>query len=308
MIQTSTQQILNQKLNIVLSNTNKALKQVLEDNSKSEMEVLFKNKDLKSVLTSLFKQTKENETSNKQLLELVKNNPTLKSLKNLPKTISDIKKFVNTTKTTPILKPLENILQNIDIKKLEQTFKFSGVFLESNLKQSKDKNSVDEILTKDLKAIVLKTTQDVKNSDIPNKTELLKHLDKLSLQIDNQQLISYLSNSSCLYLPFSWEGLEDGDIELKKLKDEKFYCDINLNLKRFNEVNIKLMLYEKNKLNIHFYSQSDEFKNLVKENLSLLRRALIDINIQPSEIRLFDKKTSPYQESSELKMGFEVVI
>jgi len=457
MIQNSLQQTVTQKLNIVVNNTNKALEKVLQDSSKSEVEVLSSGKDLKSVINSLFKKTEQNDTANKQLLELVKNNPTLKNLKNVSKTINDLKKVLDKTdvETNKILKNISTTLKNINPTKLEQTFKFSGVFLESNLKESVDikenisklltkidknlepkeqkilsdvkdvinkdfsktdlkslltkleklpltksslsilnqlknptitnkltdtlvkqsltkivdivekqlepktqtpqkqilnelkenvqkdfskpkfeqilskfektplskenlhvveqlkkLNTPDEVVTKDLKAVVLKTTQDVTNSNIPNKTEILKHLDKLALQIDNQQLISYLSNSSCLYLPFNWDGLEEGEIEMKTLKDEKFYCDINLKLKKFGEINLKLMLYEKNKLNLHFYSKNQEFKDVVKENISSLRVALIDAHIVPSEIRIFEKKVSPYQETqnNELKMGFEVKI
>ncbi len=452
MIQNSLQQAVTQKLNIVVTNTNKALQQVLQDTSKSEVEVLSSNKDLKSVINSIFEKTTQNESSNKQLLELVKKNPTLKNLSNVSQTLKDLKKAFDKTdtQTQKVLKPFLTHIKDITPQKLEQNFKFSGVFLESNLKESLDfeknikklvtqlekqlqpkekttikktiqnikqevekvqnnfsktqlnkifskleniplskdvlttlkdsskesvlklltevekqtslpkdeklqkqiltdiKNIIDkdsskpkltklfdklqntpltkeatqtieklkelqkpqEVVSKDLKAIVLKTTEEVTNSKTPNKTEILKHLDKLALQIDNQQLVSYLSNSSCLYLPFEWDALENGSVELKKLKDDKFYCDINLTLKEYGEINLKLTLYEKNKLNLHFFSQSQKFKELVKQNLGSLRKALIDINITPMEMRIFEKKASPYETSqnTELNMGFEVKI
>ncbi len=171
--------------------------------------------------------------------------------------------------------------------------------------------NVKEILTNDLKALLLQTSDEVTKSSLPNQNDVLKQIDKLSLQIDNYQLISHLSNSSCLYLPFSWDMLEEGDIEFKKAKDDKFYCDIDLKLKEYGALNIKLTLYEENQLNLHIYSEHEKFKELIREEIPSLRSALIDMQITPREIRLFSQKKqtppSPYEtQNDNLKMGFEV--
>jgi len=171
--------------------------------------------------------------------------------------------------------------------------------------------SIKEILSGDLKAVLLKTSEDIAKSPHPNQTEILKHVDKLLLQIDYFQLLSHLSNSSSLYLPFSWDSLEEGNINIKKDKNSVFYCDIDLKLKEYGELKLKLALYEENQINIHIYSDSSEFKELVKENITYLRSALIESQITPREIRIFDtpKKSaiSSYEAPQrEIDMGFEV--
>ncbi|MBN2782318.1 MAG: flagellar hook-length control protein FliK, partial [Campylobacterales bacterium] len=140
--------------------------------------------------------------------------------------------------------------------------------------------------------------------------------DKLSLQIDNYQLQSYLSNSASLYLPFDWDDMENGKIEIKHSEDDTFFCNIDLKLKEYGEVNLKLALYDTNQLNIHIYSQNDEFKKIVRENLGELKSALIDAKITPRQIKIFEpkiKQTSPYASpyeniNDDIKMGFEIKI
>ena len=231
------------------------------------------------------------------------------------KGIDSIEKFID--------KNLSN-----DISKLNQNIK--DVILKADPIFSKDTNlilnklqtlntpeklnsaqNVKEIISSDLKAILMQTSEEMTKSPHANQNEILKHIDKLSLQIDHYQLLSHLSNGSSLYLPFSWDMLEDGNIELKKDEDEKFYCDIDLKLKEYGELNLKLTLFEKNQLNLHIYSSSEKLKTLLKENIPSLRSALIDIQVTPREIRVYEPKIkapiSPYQNQEDnIYMGFEV--
>lgn len=173
-------------------------------------------------------------------------------------------------------------------------------------------NNIKEMTTNDLKAVLLQASDEITKSNHPNQIEISKQIDKLSLQIDNYQLLSHLSNGTSLYLPFSWDMMEEGNIEIKKSDDDKFYCDIYLKLKEFGEVNLKLTLYEKNQLNLHIYSDNQEFKSLIQDNIPMLRSALIDSQITPREIRVYEPKTSkvstaPYQQQDKgIYMGFEV--
>lgn len=518
---------LNRNIDIILPNTNKALAEVLKSASSQEMEVISQNKDLKSVMNSLLKQSAKNPQSDKTLLNLVQNNTTLKNLGSVSNTLKDL---LNTLKSEKNPMPIEKILQNslLDIKHLsepalKQKFENSGIFLESKLKNAqnpqvelkttlqslekslKDSNifsvkllvrdikslldssvlknvsnnilsqtqgqnqkelsqlvknieniidklhvhiknpdsmltkefdaqlnklehqidskvltpenfkltsmqdilqnlasnvsvsakpeakgifdflekimqtlktieqssttpkasleslldkkipqdirnvvdniknliqksdtvftketaflvnkltsfntaeklspqqNIKEIVANDLKSILLKANDEISNSTQPNKAEILRQIDKLTLQIDYHQLVSHLSNSTSLYLPFSWDELENGNIKLQKDKEDKFYCDIDLKLKEYGELKLKLVIYDKNQLNIYIYSDNKKFKKVIKESISLLRGALIDSQITPREIRLFDahKKsvTSPYENSlSSVDMGFE---
>jgi len=431
----------NTKLDIILPNTNKALKEVLKNATPKELEALSSGKDLKSVLNSLLKQSSQSSASDKTLLQLLKQNPTLKNLGNVSSTLKDLLASIKSDeKPLPIQKVLKNFLvdiKNLSEKDVKAKLTNSGVFLESRLKnaqnpqlelkntltklqalvakssvyevksltkhiqtlldtpilknasnqaqllpqadnkqlltllsrgvekilqtlqsniseadaklvdaKSADPKTVDvkkldvlfskeirseisklnaldaplklqtqqnikEIIANDTKSLLLQTREEVVKSSTPNQAEILKHIDKLALQIDYFQLVSHLSNSSSLYLPFSWQELQDGQIELKKDVDDKFYCDISLNLVEYGELNLKLVLYEENQLNIKVLSDNAKLKELVKQNIPTLRSALIGSDITPREIRIQDatKKTptTAYEASTQsINIGFEI--
>ena len=499
---------LSKQFDILMPSTNRALAVILEKATSDELTTITKDKDLKSIMNSLLKESYQNSKSDKTLLNLLKNNPTLKSLGNISNTIKNLLNSLESNKNTlPIQNTLKNFL--VDIKELsepllKQKFENSGVFLESKLKnlqnpktelkealtslkqelnksdfftakminkkietilnsqtlqkstnsepkqlakavesvvlklqehlksadsithkdistklsklehlitpklltaqnfklpqiqnileqvstqlmQSNEpqtenisnnikktvttlqmsslesfiekkvpkdiKNIVDsikniiekadpsfskkvatltekislfsdpkqldithkqkELLSHDIKSVLLKASEEITTSTHPNKVQILQDIDKLSLQIDYHQLLSHLSNSSSLYIPFSWEGLQEGSVNIKRDKDEKFYCDIDLKLKEYGELKLKLVLYDKNQLNIHIHSNNSDFKKIIKENVGVLRSALIESQITPREIRLFniDKQNthSAYENIDDnIKMGFEV--
>ncbi len=416
----------NKQLNIILTNTNKALAQIIKSSSPKELEALSQNKDLKSIINSMFEQTSKNSSSDKALLELVKNNPTLKNLSDISTTINELLNTLKSDKNMlPIEKTLKGFLINIkdlDENTLKQKLENSGIFLESKLKNAQNpqlklkttlktlfnmlegskvfnaksilqdiknilqtsvlqnasneilaqpqnentkvleqltkniqkliqkievhlkeppksdpifskesiklldklstlntpekltsQHNIKKIISNDLKSILLKTSEELTNSSNPNQHEITKHIDKLLLTVDYQQLLSHLSNSSAIYLPFSWEQLENGNINIKKDKKDRFYCDIELQLKEYGELTLKLVLYDKNQLNFHIYSDNQKFKELVKQNIPKLRSALIDTQITPREIRLFTKtksnSNSPYKTNEKpIDMGFEVKV
>ena len=413
------------QLNIILPNTNKALKEVIKDATSKELLHLSQDKDLKSIMNSLLKQTRESSSSDKTLLNLLKNNPTLKNLGSISGNIKALLQSVQSDKNPlPIEKQLKSFLVNIkDLSEpiLKEKIQNSGVFLESKLKNaqnpqvelkeilqtltkelksskifnvtvlneklteilntkpianasnrallqllqesSKDLTSlsktikdvtkqllehqnnpankadvinsktvitqlhkltnfdtpakltpnyhVEKIAQEDIKAILAKTTEQLGKSDHPQKADILKHIDKLSLQIDYHQLVSHLSNASSLYIPFEWNEMKEGQISVKKEQDDKFTVDIDLKLQEYGELNIKLALYEKNQLNIRIYSNHQDFKNIIKENIASLRSSLIENGITPREIRLLDKNRqeapSPYEQNEQnIQVGFEV--
>lgn len=413
------------QLNIILPNTNKALKEVIKDATSKELLNLSQDKDLKSIMNSLLKQTRESSSSDKTLLNLLKNNPTLKNLGSISGNIKALLQSVQSDKNPlPIEKQLKSFLVNIkDLSEpiLKEKIQNSGVFLESKLKNaqnpqvelketlqtltkelksskifnvtvlneklteilntkpianasnrallqllqesSKDLTSlsktikdvtkqllehqnnpankadvinsktvitqlhkltnfdtpakltpnyhVEKITQEDIKAILAKTTEQLGKSDHPQKADILKHIDKLSLQIDYHQLVSHLSNASSLYIPFEWNEMKEGQISVKKEQDDKFTVDIDLKLQEYGELNIKLALYEKNQLNIRIYSNHQDFKNIIKENIASLRSSLIENGITPREIRLLDKNRqeapSPYEQNEQnIQVGFEV--
>ena len=239
-------------------------------------------------------------------------------------------KSVEQTTTTPKASIEQLLEKNIpsDISKLSQNIK--SVILKADPIFSKDtnlllnkleslntaakldpQNNVKEIISKDLKAVLLQASEEMTKSTNPHQNQILKQMDKLSLQIDHYQLLAHLSHGTSLYLPYTWDMLEDGNIQMKKDDDDKFYCDINLKLKEYGDLNLKLTLYDKNQLNLHIYTSNEKFKEILKENIPSLRSALIDEQITPREIRIFEPKStatnSPYGNTNEqIHMGFEV--
>ncbi|NOQ32471.1 MAG: hypothetical protein GQ570_15290 [Helicobacteraceae bacterium] len=254
------------------------------------------------------------------------------SLKNMFKTLRNIQKESISTKAS--LQKLKNTKSDVAITNLTQQIKtlikkddpifskeitqiLNNLSTMNSLSKLENSSTIKELLSEDLKALLLMAQEQINNStdlNSSNANEVLKHIDKLLVQIDYYQLLSSISDSSLLFLPFSWDNLEDGDIQIKKGSgDETFECDINLKLKEYGELNLKLILYDKNQLNLYIYSNSQEFKKLANEALPSLRSALIDTQITPRVVRVLELKKKSFTQNSnpyldEFKMGFEVTV
>ena len=238
---------------------------------------------------------------------------TIEQTTTVPKTSLDI--FTEKKIPQEITKLIDNIKEVI--QKADPIFSRDTTNILKKLEslntpqQLSPQNNVKEILSSDLKAVLLQTSEEIVKSNHPNQVEISKQIDKLSLQIDNYQLLSHLSNGTSMYLPFSWDMMEEGNIQMKKSEDDKFYVDIDLKLKEYGELNLKLTLYDKNQLNINIYSANQELKSLIRDNIPSLRSALINTQITPREIRIHEPKTavsaSPYQtQDDNIYMGFEI--
>ena len=142
----------------------------------------------------------------------------------------------------------------------------------------------------DMKAILLQLKEELSAKTDAKSAEILKQVDKILTQIDFYQLNSLITNSNYVYVPFFWEMLEDGSINIKKAEDDKFYCQINLSLKDFGKVDLMLGLYDKNKMDLTIYAQRDHFKTAIRENIKDLKIALNSVDIIPVNIKLLDMK------------------
>ena len=105
-----------------------------------------------------------------------------------------------------------------------------------------------------------------------------------------QQLTSLVSNSNFVYIPFFWEMLEDGTVEIKEKEEDKFFCQIKLTLKDFGKIDLMLSMYDENKLDMTIYAQREHFKVTLRDNLQKLKLALNEANIIPMHIKLLDMK------------------
>ena len=145
-------------------------------------------------------------------------------------------------------------------------------------------------ITEDIKTVLLKIQEELAFKTDSKSQEIGKQVDKLLTQIDYQQLLTLSSNSNCVYLPFLWDMLEDGNISMKKADEDKFYCQINLTLKDFGKVDLMLALYDKNKLDLTVYAQREHFKTALKDNMQQLKIALNNVHLIPVNIKLLDLK------------------
>ena len=267
----------------------------LEKSSLPNVKVL--NTQIKELLTSdLFK-----SISNSDLLKT-----TLLNLENVVKMSSSVSKLLNTLQeriNSPLDKTLQpkDILFSKEIKDITQTLKQSSKVEQLSV-QTKD------IFSQDFKAVLLKAHEEISN--MPNKNvDILKAIDKLTLQIDYQQLLSHLSNATSLYIPYSWDMLEEGNITIKKAKDDKFFTDIELQLKEYGLLKLRLGMFEKKQLNINITTENKKFKEILQKSIPELKQALFAVGVTPNSIRFIednDKLNSAYSDAKQtLNAGFE---
>lgn len=143
-------------------------------------------------------------------------------------------------------------------------------------------------VNEDMKTVLLKIQDELASKTDAKSVEIAKQVDKLLTQIDLQQLTSIVTNSNSVYMPFLWEMLEDGSIQMKQKDEDKFFCQINLTLKDFGKVDLLLGLYDKNKLDLTVYAQREHFKVAIRDNMQQLKIALNSVDLIPVNVKLLD--------------------
>lgn len=226
----------------------------------------------------------------------------LKNLNNAP--TEELKEFTQ---------QLKNAIKEGDITKdLSRVITKLGEF--TNPKELITETFLHESMNNDLKSNLLTLHNEFSHSNDPNAPKLLEQTDKILTQIDYHQMLSHLGGSNSIYFPFSWDQLESGSMAFKKTTDQKFYCEINLKLKEYGELNLMMALYEGNQIELQAHTQTPELKTLIHDNLSELRTLLINAGLTPRVLRVFamdevktasDKGYQPFQDSH---FGFEVKV
>ena len=170
-------------------------------------------------------------------------------------------------------------------------------------------------ISNDIKSMLLQLGDELKQSSNPAYNEAFKNVDKLLTQVDYYQLMSLTSSSNYIYFPFIWDMLEDGSLSMKKLNEEKFYVEINLKLKEYGKVNMLLVMYDKNHLDISIFAQKNNLKEEIMEHLQGLKKSLSSVGIVPGSIKLLDledeektKKENNFIQEYEQQIGFGVNI
>lgn len=202
----------------------------------------------KNIIDGLIDGLLAGNKNNMQIENGLKNLSFFKSLGSVSQNFEQLLKLLSKTPNTEnehkFISGLIGNFDGFDDEKLKNFFQKSGIFMESKL--LKDLNAAD-----DLKAVLLKMQQD---SD-KNIKELT---DKILTQIDYYQLLSIVSNSNWIYLPLNWDDFESGKIGFKKRGDRSFYCEIELILKSYDDIKLKVLMQD-DLLNLIFESKNQIF-------------------------------------------------
>jgi len=141
-------------------------------------------------------------------------------------------------------------------------------------------------LANDIKSTLLNIKHELSTQTSPVAREISLHVERVINQIEYFQLLSLSSNTQSSYLPFLWDGLEEGQVSLKKLKENRFFCEINLKLKEYGKIDLMLMLFDDVNLNISVFAEKQEFLEIVQENITILKQGINKIGLIPSTVQL----------------------
>ena len=204
-----------------------------------------------------------------------------------------IQNILNEIKSTPLdqkLHPSIPLLKNIvsNISKIE----LPNVQANQTLP-----NSIQNLnISNDLKGSLLQIIQSIDNGEVSAPNELKSNVEKILTQIEFFQTLSYTTSSNHMFLPISWDNIDDGDIKFHSDKQDNFSCQINLILKEYNELKVLLQLDTKNNININVGVEHPLLKEKIQQNLQELRAKINSINLNLQSLNIFDlyESKTPY--------------
>jgi hypothetical protein len=241
----------------------------------------------------------------------------------------DTPAFETTKQLTSLLETLKTTLKNVDIKQANRLDLFQAVseldrvikneFAQTHTRMTQKSENpllLKEQLSLDVKATLLKLKEDILALNTPKAKEMLLQVDKTLAHIEYYQLNSHVTNGTMLYLPFLWQGLEKGEISFKKLKENRFFCEINLSLKEYGKIDLMLMLYENNHIDISVFAQKEQFIDVFRENLQDLKIGLNKLSLIPSNIHFFDslkdekikKQAQEFISATQIDIGINIQV
>ena len=300
---------------MIESKTENLVQKTLTQTQTSEDENINRaNSEIKSLINNqvkeLLTQIKQDLTQNQNIIQNKNILPLIDKLISLPDLFSKSEAILNSvqnsnisnfsnnfaTNLNPLLTALKESLQAINPKNIEIQNQINSLikkveniiqeYTNNNLDNPKDNQKLDN----DFKSILLKMQDEVAQKTDIKSQDSLKTINNLLTQIDMQQLTSLVSNSNFVYIPFFWEMLEDGTVEIKEKEEDKFFCQIKLTLKDFGKIDLMLSMYDENKLDMTIYAQREHFKVTLRDNLQKLKLALNEANIIPMNVKLLDMK------------------
>ncbi len=274
----------------IIKNTDK--KQILKSdlNIEGSNNIENRNFSIKNLLDSLFKDLITNEKSKDMVLKILKDENILQNIKDtaldLKSILSDFKSNKLFLKSTISLERLLLDINELNAKSLQKQINKSGVFLEARLADSS--SNPKEVILNDVKATLLLLKEELSQSkDLVAQNTIVK-VDKVLTNINYYQLVSFSMGANILYLPLLWEELDEGQINIKKLKRKKYFCEINLKLKNIGKIDLLVMLFDEISINISIFVQSDKFLKQIRENIQILKQGINSVGLIPANIYLYD--------------------
>ncbi len=289
------------------------LKEALSDIASQKSEI--KGISIKTLLDSLIKDLAMGAKSKDAVLQILREKNISFSVKD---TISDLKSIANTLKQSNVsekkLNGLFLSIEKLDGKSLERQIRQSGIFLESKLANMNTSKESDLMLKDDIKANLLQLKDElVKSGDVAIK-DVIPKIDRALVNINYYQLVSYGMSANMLYLPLLWDDLDEGEVSIKRLKQKRFFCEINLKLKDFGKIDLLIMLFNDIDINISIFTQNDEFLSRIRDNLQLLRKGINSVGLTSSNIYLYNslrdekikKETKEYVDTQQIGLGISL--
>lgn len=187
------------------------------------------------------------------------------------------------------------------------------VFIAPSVLQKLSINPEDIEILSDMKGILTSLNHSLATSSNPKASEAFELSNKLLTQIDYHQLVSYVSSSTHLYIPFTWSGLNGGSMQMKQTKDDHFHCQIDLDLEHYGKINMMLMLSNEKYIDITIATQKSELKEKVSEHLSSLKKALNEVGLISGGVKIIEYKETKmakndYFADEALNFGINITI
>ena len=247
-----------------------------------------------------------------------------------PQAQNSIKENINVKDTLKQIDKILTDIKNIDLQNPKDAAVKITTSLDAKTALSSNTFSIrtDSPIFNDIKTVLSKVQEQLQNqiqnqakdiddikshiSKDADPKEILKHVDKLLTQIDYHQLYSIANSSNNVYIPFLWDLLEDGSIDIKKADDEKFYCLIDLTLKDLGKINLHLYLYEDDKLDISVFVEKEDTKQLIRQKATSLRRELNGTGISVIGLNIHtlkeDTKQNFYKQNDDFDFGVNIKV
>ena len=149
---------------------------------------------------------------------------------------------------------------------------------------TKSQSEISKVLNQDVKSTLLSISEKSQNAQTVNAAN------KMISQIEMHQMVSSLQGGIQTYMPYIWDGVEGGNVAFKQGKKDKFYAQIDLNFKKFGQINVMVGLVDKRYIDLSVATQTNEFKELILSSSSELKQAISKLGLIVSN---FNIKTLP---------------